>query len=276
MCNWRVTYQIIFYNEIKVEKDMETFFLKEKYKNNNDSPLSVGDKVVISNDPNEVNHIKKSKRKQKGDLVDLIDGKGNRYLAKIMDISVRNSVSFEIVEDLFSDKEKTVDYNNEIDLTIAVSMLNNSNRLKMLLEKLTELGVANFQPFLSERSTFAGKKTPNLEEITISALKQCKGNTLINLKSIVTFEELLKEYERYDKYFCNFDGVNFVFSSLINKSDNEKESANKIIVLIGPEGGFSENEIDVLKNKNYKSISLNRRVLRAETAAIVAASRILL
>lgn len=251
---------------------METFFLREKYKTEKNLPIKIGEIITISDDQNEINHIKKSKRKKVGDLVDLIDGRGNRYLAKISDLSSRKSVSFEIVENLSENIKNTVDYKNEIDLTIAVSMLNNSNKLKMLIEKLTELGVTNFQPFLSERSSFLGKKMPDLEDTAISALKQCKGNILINVKELLSFEELLKTREvssKLEKYFCHFDGFDFIFSG--NDSNEKKE----IIILIGPEGGFSEKEILLLKDNDFKSIKLNKRVLRAETAAIVAASRVL-
>ncbi len=254
---------------------METFFLREKYNLKDNFPIPFGETIIISDDMNEINHIKKSKRKKKGDLVDLIDGLGNRYRAKILDISSKKSITFSVVEDLSSKND--VDYNNSIDLTIAVSMLNNSNKLKLLIEKLTEIGVTNFQPFISERSSFLGKKMPDLENITISALKQCKGNVLIKIEPLLSFDDLLGKNIKpdnavVDKYYCHFDGDDFIFPQSILDSGIKKN----IIILIGPEGGFSETEINKMKDQKYKSIKLNKRVLRAETAAIVAASRVLI
>jgi len=250
---------------------METFFLREKYNIKDNFPIPFGETIRIFDDMNEINHIKKSKRKKEGDLVDLIDGLGNRYRAKIIDISSKKSITFSVIED-FSSKYD-VDYKNIADLTIAVSMLNNSNKLKLLIEKLTELGVSNFQPFLSERSSFLGKKMPDLKDVTISALKQCRGNILIKINPLLSFDELLdlnKELNSIEKYFCHFDGEDF------NPSLTKDKDKRKILILIGPEGGFSENEIEKLKEKEFVSIKLNKRVLRAETAAIVAASRVLI
>ena len=215
--------------------------------------------TVSVTDKNEISHAVKSLRKKTGDRITVINGKGVKALAEISSVS-KKEIILEIIEILDSDTE----YENT-HLTVGISLLNKSSKMKLLVEKLTEIGVHRIVFFKSEYTAFPDKSLKDLELNAISALKQCGGTTIPEIITDKSLEGLACSGDYQNKYFAHFGG---------DREFTTEEGKNNL-VLIGPEGGFSEKETEFLKENDFTSVSLGKRILRAETAAIVAAGRLL-
>jgi len=231
---------------------MNTFYFE--------GPIEIN-KVVHLNDTSEIRHAFTSLRKKENEIIEIINGSGDKFQAKIVECSAK-IFSVLPIERI----EIDVEY-NDLQVTIAIAVLNKSSKMKFLIEKLTEIGIRRFIPLITERTSFPKAKTESLQASMISALKQCGGTKKVEILHPLTLEELIAIDGKGKKYFADIDG------KILNVDYEEKNS--KLLITIGPEGGFTEKEKILLKKNDFKPIRLNKRILRAETAAIVAASRVL-
>lgn len=225
-----------------------------------DGPIEIN-KVIDFDDKNEIKHAFASLRKKENEIIEIINGTGIKYHAKILECGSR---TFSVLP---LDKiEVDVEY-PEMNVTIAIAVLNKSSKMKLLIEKLTEIGIHRFIPIITERTSFPKAKTESLQASMISALKQCGGTNNVEILPQINLKELISSKDFNEKYFADIDGEIF--------NVDYPKFFIKLLITIGPEGGFSEEEKILLKTNGFKPVRLNKRVLRAETAAIVAASRIL-
>ncbi|MBN1971547.1 MAG: 16S rRNA (uracil(1498)-N(3))-methyltransferase [Candidatus Delongbacteria bacterium] len=225
-----------------------------------DSQYYIGEELTID-DQVEFGHVVKSLRMKTGDLLELTNGKGKRFKCIILQISKRD-FTIKVIEEIFKQ-----DLNFEKDLVIAIAMLNKSSKLKLIIEKLTELGVKAIIPYISERTVFPDKSVESLVMSAISALKQCGGDNLPSISNSVSFDDLIKISMKYEtKIFANFDGARF----------SDLSSNTSVLGVIGPEGGFSDSEVSKLEKNGFVKVSLGSRILRAETATIALASKIII
>lgn len=168
---------------------------------------------------------------------------------------------------LVIDKEKKVKKSTNIELHLFQSIIKKDN-FELIVEKGTEIGVSAFHPIISERSE---KKDLNLERLNKISKEAAEQSGKTVLPKIFIPESLKKAISDFDGelFLLDFDGENLkeVISSIISK---------KIGVLVGPEGGWTDNERDLFDDKEIKNISLGSQVLRAETAAIAVSALILL
>ncbi len=219
----------------------------------------IADSIITIANKEEIKHITKSLRKTIGSKCFIIDGQGNKFLSKIIEIS-NKKIILEILQ-----KEITNLEYDDLKITIAIAKLNNTSKYKLLIQKLVELGVSEILFFPAEYSSFPKKNIPDLEPYAIEALKQCGGVVIPKIKSLDSFEEMLL-VEKETKLYCQFGGEGL---------ENFRATRGEFLIVIGPEGGFSEPEIVALDKANFKRVSLNKRILRAETAAIIAAGKLL-
>lgn len=145
-------------------------------------------------------------------------------------------------------------------LSLAVSLVKKDN-FEWVIQKGTELGVTEFIPLISERSEKKGFNMERAEKIMIEALEQSGRGDMAFIQPPIDLDIFLNTEKRKVVAF-NTSGIKF-------SSRNSKE---EIVACIGPEGGWSEKEIEMFKSKNVEVIELNTPVLRAETAAIVVAT----
>lgn len=133
-----------------------------------------------------------------------------------------------------------------------------------VLQKATELGISNFVPLLAERSLKTGFDTERARRIIIEAAEQCGRSDIPHVREPISLAEALHEYQaKAALYVCDMQGEEHI------------APADKAVgVLIGPEGGWTESEIQAVRNAGCGSLSLGQFTLRAETAAVVAASRL--
>jgi 16S rRNA (uracil1498-N3)-methyltransferase len=208
----------------------------------------------------EAYHCIKVMRGKVGDPVEVLNGNGEIVSGKIIDIK-----KDEVVIETNQVSGKLPENPNK--LSIAVCPPKNPSRLEWFIEKATEIGIEHIFPIVSQRTERANIKHDRLEQIIISAGKQ-SGQVYFPVLHPV---QSLKEF--YGK-------LNVLYASrFIAHCENEKlhlkdayKKNEKSILLIGPEGDFTKDEIEIAVNNNYIPVSLGNSILRVETAGVVACS----
>lgn len=220
----------------------------------------VYDKYIEINDKNEIKHLVNVYRYKIGDKIRAIDY-NYEYIAEIDQIS-KSEVILKIIE---KNEDK---YSLDVNIDLAIGILKNE-KMKLLIQKLTELGVRNIIPLKTERVVVRiDEKKEKWDTIVKESMKQCRAIKRTNVELINEIKRL--KYENYDIIIYAYENS---ISSVKLKDIINKDIKN-ILCIIGPEGGFSIDEIEYLKSKNAIEISLGNRILRAETAAISVVSTI--
>lgn len=207
-------------------------------------------------DKKESGHIIKVLRKQQGDLLHITNGKGHLFTAEIVDAN-HNKCIAAITDFIF---KKAPSYK----LHLAVAPTKRNERYEWFLEKATEIGIGEITPVICERSERKSIKTIRYERVLQSAMKQSLQSYLPKLnhpKSLMDFLKTEQSEQRFIAH-CIEDEKKLLKNSIHPNTD--------ISILIGPEGDFSENEIETALSLGWKPISLGDSRLRTETAAIVA------
>jgi 16S rRNA (uracil1498-N3)-methyltransferase len=221
--------------------------------------LGLGTRIKLRD--NDFDYLIKVMRQKIGDRFFIFNGLDGEFVAQIIEIE-KKSLSVEV-------GEKISDLKKVPNVTLAFALIKNV-RIDFVAEKATELGVARFQPILTQR-TIVDKI--NLERFSANvkeACEQCERNDFPEIFPLKKLENFLSENEIEKKILilCDESGQGAKASEVLPAlRDREKE----IVVLIGPEGGFSESEFSKMRQlKNLFAISLGPRILRADTAMISA------
>ena len=196
-------------------------------------------------------------RKKAGDKLHFIDGVGGIYEGEVMEVHKKQCV--------LSILQHTPAYNQrKVHLHIAIAPTKNINRLEWFLEKATEIGIDEITPILCDRSERKKIRNDRLEKILLSAAKQSLKAYLPKLNELTDYQSFIKKENDNLKYiaYCNDDNLNHL--------KKEYSIPQNVTILIGPEGDFSEKEIQLALENNFKGISLGDSRLRTETAGIVA------
>ncbi len=216
----------------------------------------------IANNPilpeSESQHCIRVLRMQVGDEIEVIDGKGFRYRCRIIDAHSKHALV-----DVLERKEVALSWSNNI--TIAVAPTKNMDRMEWMIEKLTEIGVNRFIPLLCRHSERKEIKPERLEKIAISAMKQSLKAVLPVIEPMTPLTNVVKYMTAEQRFIAYCDST--IPRLLLSK---EYKANKNTIILIGPEGDFSPEEISSTLNAGYTPISLGDNRLRTETAAIVA------
>lgn len=240
---------------------MFNFFVSENFRTDDNYYISGAD----------YNHIKNVLRMQEGDTF-LVSENGISNLCKIMAFE-NESVVARIIKENYQSTELPV----KIHL---FQGLPKSDKLELIIQKTAELGVFSITPTEMNRSIvkIEDKKKKNKIErwqaISESAAKQSKRNIIPEIRNIVSFKEALKEASLYDLILVPFESEKGMEST--KNALNEIKAGMDIAVFIGPEGGFDDKEIEAAKEQGAKILSLGKRILRTETAAITAVSLLML
>lgn len=234
-------------------------------------PLTAGTVTIVDT---QVHHLRNVMRANVGDEFELFDGKGNAAKAMLAKLD-RSTASFESDAPIKSQILQSAG----IDV---IMPLPKKDRMQFLVEKLTELGVNRLLPLTTKRSVFEPKvcSSGKLERYVIEACKQCGRNDLMEIGNPDTYDNVIKPLEqdtkRFDeqplqtKFIAAFDGV--PAASIVDSFG--KDMATNISVLVGPEGGFTDDEVQMAINAGFQKVGLSHNVLRMETAAIVLAGMI--
>ena len=215
-------------------------------------------KILLSTE--ESKHTTKVLRKKEGDILNFTDGKGSLYTGKIT-ISNSKKTKVEIIK-----KEKRKKAHNYY-LHIAIAPPKNINRFETFLEKATEIGIDEITPIICKHSERKIIKEERCNRIIISAMKQSLKYHLPKINKTISVNKFLKDEFNGNKYICHCkDEQKHILKNI--------KKAAKNLIIIGPEGGFSLEEIQYAIKNNYKPVSIGNSRFRTETAGIIAANTI--
>ena len=211
-------------------------------------------------DPAESHHCIKVLRKGRGEKISIVDGSGGFFDAIIIDDNPKKC-EVKILSEV-RDYEKR-DYH----LHIAIAHTKSIDRFEWFLEKATEIGVDTITPLICQRSERRRLRYDRLEGILVSAMKQSIKARKPVLNEMVTLEDFMNEaYDHENCYVAHLiDGLER--TGLLKAASN----GSRYVVLIGPEGDFSPDEIALALQRGFRPVTLGRSRLRTETAGVVAA-----
>lgn len=210
--------------------------------------------------PEESRHCAKSLRKQPGDIIHITDGKGNFYEGELTDLNPKKCY--------FLLRSKSEAKRRDYYLHIAISPTKNADRLEWFIEKSVEIGIDKITFIQSGRSE---RKTVNTERIrkkAISAMKQSIRAYLPEIRPLERFSSIIENSVEDEKIVAHLEEKEA--KHLLDLASPSKS----YLVLIGPEGGFTDHEILLAKQHGFLAAKMGDNRLRTETAGIVACSTI--
>jgi len=220
------------------------------------TPALTGEVYILNEE--ESNHIIRVLRFRSGDHVFLTDGNGNFFKAEITNNNPKGC-QLKITETIREYGKKNYH------LHIAIAPTKNIDRFEWFLEKATEIGVDEITPLICEHSERREIKTERLQKVIIAAMKQSVKAYLPKLNEIVAFRTFISgtASESNGKFICSAE------AGKINFLQNRYQKGSDAMILIGPEGDFSKEEIESVLKNNFEAVSLGESRLRTETAGIV-------
>ncbi|MBQ8298892.1 MAG: 16S rRNA (uracil(1498)-N(3))-methyltransferase [Clostridia bacterium] len=241
---------------------ISTFYIKNEQINNENISI-VG---------NDVKHIKNVLRYKVDDELEVCDENAVRYKTKIIKF-LEEEIMLEILEISQKDTE----------MSIAVDLyqgLPKSDKMDMIVQKNTELGINKIVPVLTERvivkieNSNEKKKIERWNKIAAEAAKQSGRQRVPHVENVVNLENIVENLSKYDIVIVPFECEKDKSLKMALKNIENKHQS--IAIVIGPEGGFSDKDIAVLeKLSNVVKVSLGERILRTETAGIATLAMIL-
>jgi 16S rRNA (uracil1498-N3)-methyltransferase len=212
---------------------------------------------TISFPEEESKHIVKVLRMKEGDGFCVTDGNGSLYDAELIDAHPKRAMA-----NLSNQREGYDIRNFKVSIAIAPTKLN--ERTEWFLEKATEIGIDEVKLFSSYHSERRVANVDRFKKIVISAMKQSVKSKMPIVEEMVSFDKLLKQHYEGQKFIAWIDdNVKEQLCDLYKKGENA-------LVLIGPEGDFSKEEVALAKENGFVPVSLGEARLRTETAAVVA------
>lgn len=226
-------------------------------------------KVILKGD--DRHHLLNVLRQGPGAEITVLNGKGQEYLVKVSEVTAE-IVTGEILSQVDRQTEPKV----KIRL---VQSLPKGDKFEFIIQKNTELGVSSFQPVITERSTIrldaeqARKKAERWRKIIREAAEQSGRQVIPLLEPVRSWEQFFRENKPEGLWLIPWEGER---EQPIKKVlEGRKEVANQVTVLIGPEGGFAQNEVELAVKAGVIPVTLGPRILRTETAGLAVAAVIL-
>lgn len=223
-------------------------------------PKEIHGRIAVIRD-DEFKHLTRVVRKKVGERIVLLDGEDNSYEAVIRSIA-KDHAECEVLE------EKPRLNEPAVEVTLAVSILRNPARFDLLVEKATELGVRAIIPIVSERTIPKREKHARLQKIALAAMKQCGRAFLPKILPLSTYDDILSRAYAYS--LCLLPHEQASSAPSIVTVANDHQECKSVLVVVGPEGGFTEKEVAAAVAGGFLTVSLGPRRLRTETAALAA------
>ena len=234
---------------------MSTFYVKNEQ--------IIGNNITIIND--DVKHIKNVLRYKINDEIDICDENGIRYKTKI-----ENFENDKILLDILEISNESTECSINITL---FQGLPKADKMELIIQKCTELGVKSIVPVISERvivkldEKSEAKKIDRWQKIAKEASKQSGRQIVPEIENTINLKNIIEKLSKYDivimPYECEKERM---LKNILEKLD---KNIKNIAVIIGPEGGFSEKDVEILeKCNNLQKVSLGPRILRTETAGL--------
>lgn len=235
---------------------MSTFYIKNNQIEEN--------KILIQGE--DVNHIKNVLRYQNGDKLEVCDEDGTRFYTKISGMNQN-----EIILDILEISNDTTEPNVNV---VLFQGLPKADKMELIVQKCTELGVSGIVPVIMDRVIVKldekneSKKIERWQKIAKEAATQSGRQKIPYVEKAINLKNSIEKLSKYDivivPYECEKE--NYIKNVLRNMDENVKN----IAIVVGPEGGFSDGDIEILSElTNMKKVSLGPRILRTETAGFV-------
>lgn len=228
--------------------------------------LFINDHIEIGNFieiyDNDFEYLTKVLRKKITDQIFIFNGVNGEFRSIIKEIKKKNLV-LEVIEKI-SDLEKSSN------ITLAFSLIKNV-KIDVIATKATELGVSSFQPIITKRTVIDKINVERFKTNIKEACEQCERNDFPQIREIKKLDQFLSDEKIKDQILilCDESGNALKSKEILPKIQLKKDQ--EVFVLIGPEGGFAEEEFTKMRQlKNLYSISLGSRILRADTAMFAA------
>ena len=218
---------------------------------------------IMANEKEIISQLARVLRAKEGERFIVFCGDGLEYICQLTELS-KTQAKFLVIDERQGEREPARF------ITLYPSLLK-SDKFEWLLQKVTELGVSRIVPVVSARCVvkeISPAKLKRYQEIIREAVEQCGGARIPILEPAASWRKALNmaSVEAGEKYIAWEDSKEARFFA-------SPDNVNPVHIFIGPEGGFEDEEIELAKSKGIIPISLGKRILRAETAAIVAMAR---
>jgi 16S rRNA (uracil1498-N3)-methyltransferase len=223
------------------------------------TPLAVNQAIELTAEAQH--HLRNVLRAQSGDAVILFNGDGHDYLATIACINKK-----QVIAQIHSTEQRNTQSPLKIHLAQSI---NRGDKMDFVIQKATELGVHDIIPIISEYGNVKlneerwEKKVTHWQKIADSACEQCGRTDLVKIQTPSTLTQWVAEPK---------SGTCFILEPGAETAMNIQECISEITLLVGPEGGFSQQEIDFALKHSFRTILLGPRILRSETAGLAAIS----
>lgn len=238
---------------------MSKFFIdKVNFKGNN----------ILINDKEDINHIIKVLRLGANNTIIVCDGAGNDYKSVIRGIS-KNEIVTEIEECIASSNEPSI-------CVTLFQGIPKSDKMEYIIQKAVELGVNRIVPVVTKRTivkidsnTGGNNKVSRWQRIAYEAAKQCGRGVIPSVSEPLSFRQAIKELSRMDIRFMPYENeTRNNLRETLEGIDGDSTAG----IIIGPEGGFSDDEAQLAVEEGVSTVTLGTRILRTETAGITALS----
>lgn len=205
-------------------------------------------------------------RMKEGDEVLVVDGKGTRYRCVIVEAHPKHT-SLEIVE------SESLPSHWGFELTLAVAPTKNADRIEWLLEKVVEMGIDRIVLLKCKRSERKIMKLERLEKVMVSAMKQSLKGVLPVLEEVASFSDFVRSVDVASQKFIGYCDDAYPRNEFVKLC----EAGNPVVIMIGPEGDFSPEEVDEAVKNGFVPVTFGESRLRTETAALygVAAAHVI-
>ncbi len=217
----------------------------------------------------QAHHLIRVKRARLGEIVELFDGRGNAVRAEVTKLEKQAALLRINQPGLGSHTEKVPAFE-----VIVASAVPKGDRFRWLIEKLTEMGITRFIPLMSEHAVVSPRDTKldKHRQYVIEACKQSGRNHLMEISAPQTLQELcgkMRSHEKNRLFVGQPHGEIAPISQFGNHLTGETVS---VVLVVGPEGGFTRDECELLEENSAVSVCCSPHVLRIETAALALAS----
>lgn len=204
-------------------------------------------------------------RSHVGDEIIVFDGKGSSYSANIT--SIKN-------KELFAQINKAIssDAESKLNLVLIQGVLK-GEKMELIIQKTTELGISDIVPVTTERSQLREtRKGPRWRKIAEDASRQCGRSHVPRIHDLIPFQEVFSPSSHFRQRLSESRGLLFWEEGgmKLSKTKDTLKVCSSLIISIGPEGGFTNEEARLAQSNGFLPVSLGNRILRAETAAIAA------
>ncbi len=231
------------------------------------SPREIGDGLATLQGE-DLKHLVSVLRVRPGDRVILLDGQDNSFSAELLHADKEKAL-------LRIRSQEKILSEPLVQITLAAALLK-GEKFDLVIQKATELGVSRVIPFLSSHTIAkipSGKQVERidrLQKIAKEAAEQSERGKIPLIAGPLSFEELCSLNDFDLKLICAERGGFPGLKTVLRKG----EKPAKILALVGPEGGFTEEEIQLARSKNFTAVSLGKRILRSETASFLLLSNL--